>query len=82
MFYVDQQVEFLARRKHIYLLPNGSMNVSAINSRNLDYVTESIHQALTSQLWPCVEILHNPFHIQLTFYLLQCANVLSLNIQL
>ncbi|KAK7146372.1 hypothetical protein R3I93_013959 [Phoxinus phoxinus] len=45
-----QQVEFLIQRKHIYLLPNGCLNVSAINSRNLDYVAESIHQAMHSQL--------------------------------
>ncbi|XP_051759288.1 putative aspartate aminotransferase, cytoplasmic 2 isoform X2 [Ctenopharyngodon idella] len=45
-----QQVEFLIQRKHIYLLPNGCLNVSAINSRNLDYVAESIHQAMNSQL--------------------------------
>ncbi|XP_055025015.2 putative aspartate aminotransferase, cytoplasmic 2 [Misgurnus anguillicaudatus] len=45
-----QQVEFLSQRKHVYLLPKGCLNVSAINSRNLDYVAESIHQALTSQL--------------------------------
>ncbi|XP_059379506.1 putative aspartate aminotransferase, cytoplasmic 2 isoform X2 [Carassius carassius] len=45
-----QQVEFLVQKKHIYLLPNGCLNVSAINSRNLDYVAESIHQALSSKL--------------------------------
>ncbi|KAF4109740.1 putative aspartate aminotransferase, cytoplasmic 2 isoform X2 [Onychostoma macrolepis] len=45
-----QQVEFLVQKKHIYLLSNGCLNVSAINSRNLDYVAESIHQALSSQL--------------------------------
>ncbi|XP_051525336.1 putative aspartate aminotransferase, cytoplasmic 2 [Myxocyprinus asiaticus] len=44
-----QQAEFL-QRKHIYLLPSGCLNVSAINSRNLDLVAESIHQALTSPL--------------------------------
>ncbi|KAL6456799.1 hypothetical protein MHYP_G00353430 [Metynnis hypsauchen] len=44
-----QQVEFLLKRKHVYVLPGGCLNVSAINRRNLDYVTESIHLALTSQ---------------------------------
>ncbi|KAJ0019447.1 hypothetical protein NQD34_007016 [Periophthalmus magnuspinnatus] len=39
------QVEFLANSKHIYLLPNGCLNVSAINGVNLEYVAESIHQA-------------------------------------
>uniref|UniRef100_A0A673LQD0 aspartate transaminase n=1 Tax=Sinocyclocheilus rhinocerous TaxID=307959 RepID=A0A673LQD0_9TELE len=46
----SQQVDFLVQKKHIYLLPNGCLNVSAINSRNLDYVAESIHQALSSKL--------------------------------
>ncbi|KAM4616833.1 putative aspartate aminotransferase, cytoplasmic 2 [Polymixia lowei] len=45
-----QQVEFLSKRRHVYLLPNGCLNISTINSRNLDYTAESIHQALTSPL--------------------------------
>ncbi|XP_076845197.1 putative aspartate aminotransferase, cytoplasmic 2 [Brachyhypopomus gauderio] len=45
----DQQVAFVAKRRHVYLLPEGCLNVSAINSRNLDYVAESIHLALTPQ---------------------------------
>uniref|UniRef100_A0A668AXK4 aspartate transaminase n=1 Tax=Myripristis murdjan TaxID=586833 RepID=A0A668AXK4_9TELE len=45
-----QQVEFLSKRRHVYLLPNGCLNVSAINSSNLDYIAESIHLALTSAL--------------------------------
>ncbi|KAK1786963.1 hypothetical protein P4O66_017340 [Electrophorus voltai] len=45
-----QQVAFLARKRHVYLLPEGCLNVSAINSRNLDYVAESIHLALTSHI--------------------------------
>ncbi|XP_062307445.1 putative aspartate aminotransferase, cytoplasmic 2 isoform X2 [Osmerus eperlanus] len=45
-----RQVEFLVKRRHLYLPSNGCLNVSAINSRNLDYVAESIHLALTSPL--------------------------------
>ncbi|XP_026176465.1 putative aspartate aminotransferase, cytoplasmic 2 [Mastacembelus armatus] len=45
-----QQVEFLSKRRHVYLLPSGCLNVSAINGRNLDYVAESIHLALTTSL--------------------------------
>ncbi|XP_072289398.1 putative aspartate aminotransferase, cytoplasmic 2 [Eucyclogobius newberryi] len=41
----DSQVEFLANSKHVYLLPNGCLNVSALNGGNLEYVAESIHQA-------------------------------------
>ncbi|XP_036382070.1 putative aspartate aminotransferase, cytoplasmic 2 [Megalops cyprinoides] len=43
-----QQVEYLSKRRHVYLLPNGCLNMSCINSRNLDYVAESIYLALTS----------------------------------
>ncbi|XP_051278872.1 putative aspartate aminotransferase, cytoplasmic 2 [Dicentrarchus labrax] len=45
-----QQVEFLSNRRHVYLLPGGCLNVSAINGGNLDYITESIHLALTTSL--------------------------------
>ncbi|KAG7332106.1 hypothetical protein KOW79_003940 [Hemibagrus wyckioides] len=45
-----QQVEFLVKQRHVYLLPGGCFNVSAINSSNLDYVAESLHLTLTSQL--------------------------------
>lgn len=44
------QLEFLWNSKHVYLLPNGCLNVSAINGRNLEYVAESIHQAVTTSL--------------------------------
>ncbi|XP_075960347.1 putative aspartate aminotransferase, cytoplasmic 2 [Anarhichas minor] len=43
-----EQVEFLSQKRHVYLLPSGCLNVSAINSRNLDYIVESIHLALTT----------------------------------
>ncbi|XP_044052112.1 putative aspartate aminotransferase, cytoplasmic 2 [Siniperca chuatsi] len=45
-----QQVEFLSKRRHMYLLPSGCLNMSAINGRNLDYIAESIHLALTTSL--------------------------------
>ncbi|XP_040010649.1 putative aspartate aminotransferase, cytoplasmic 2 [Xiphias gladius] len=44
----DQQVESLSKSRHVYLLPGGCLNVSAINSRNLEYIAESIHLALTT----------------------------------
>ncbi|XP_060895311.1 putative aspartate aminotransferase, cytoplasmic 2 [Labrus mixtus] len=49
-----QQVDFLSKRRHIYLLSSGCLNVSAINGRNLDYIAESIHLAVTtgSFSWP------------------------------
>ncbi|KAK5932882.1 hypothetical protein CgunFtcFv8_004554 [Champsocephalus gunnari] len=46
----EDQVEFLSQRRHVYLLPSGCLNVSAINGRNLDYIAESIHRALTTSL--------------------------------
>uniref|UniRef100_A0A8C6SAL8 aspartate transaminase n=1 Tax=Neogobius melanostomus TaxID=47308 RepID=A0A8C6SAL8_9GOBI len=42
---LNPQVDFLAYSKHVYLLPNGCLNVSALNGGNLEYVAESIHQA-------------------------------------
>nr|XP_040051311.1 putative aspartate aminotransferase, cytoplasmic 2 [Gasterosteus aculeatus aculeatus] len=43
-----EQVDFLSKKRHVYLLPDGCLNVSAINSRNLDNIVESIHLALTT----------------------------------
>ncbi|XP_003226792.2 putative aspartate aminotransferase, cytoplasmic 2 [Anolis carolinensis] len=45
---LPSQVDFLAKRKHIYLLPNGQINICSINSRNLNYVAQSIHEAVLS----------------------------------
>nr|XP_057925932.1 putative aspartate aminotransferase, cytoplasmic 2 [Doryrhamphus excisus] len=43
-----QQVDYLSNRRHVYVLPHGCINVSAINSHNLEYIAESIHAATTS----------------------------------
>ncbi|XP_032084643.1 putative aspartate aminotransferase, cytoplasmic 2 [Thamnophis elegans] len=40
------QVEFLEKHKHIYLLSNGQMNICSINSKNLEYIAQSIHEAI------------------------------------
>ncbi|KAH0623180.1 hypothetical protein JD844_031220 [Phrynosoma platyrhinos] len=45
---LPSQVEFLAKHKHIYLLPNGQINICSINSKNLNYVARSIHEAVLS----------------------------------
>ncbi|XP_070622088.1 putative aspartate aminotransferase, cytoplasmic 2 [Erythrolamprus reginae] len=42
----SSQVEFLEKDKHIYLLANGQINICSINSKNLDYVAQSIHEAI------------------------------------
>lgn len=49
--FIGQQMEFLTKKRHVYLLPNGCLNMSAINGHNLDYIAESIHLALTTSLW-------------------------------
>ncbi|KAM6431627.1 putative aspartate aminotransferase, cytoplasmic 2 [Liasis olivaceus] len=42
----SSQVEFLEKHKHIYLLANGQINICSINSRNLDYIAQSIHESV------------------------------------
>ncbi|XP_026573031.1 putative aspartate aminotransferase, cytoplasmic 2 [Pseudonaja textilis] len=42
----SSQVEFLEKHKHIYLLANGQINICSINSKNLGYIAQSIHEAI------------------------------------
>nr|XP_056716874.1 putative aspartate aminotransferase, cytoplasmic 2 [Euleptes europaea] len=42
----SSQVEFLVKYKHIYLFENKQINICSINSKNLDYVARSIHEAV------------------------------------
>uniref|UniRef100_UPI00358FD994 aspartate aminotransferase, cytoplasmic n=1 Tax=Myxine glutinosa TaxID=7769 RepID=UPI00358FD994 len=42
------QVDFLIREKHVYLMASGRINMCALNSHNIDYVAESIHDAVTT----------------------------------
>jgi aspartate/tyrosine/aromatic aminotransferase len=42
----DQQVEFLVKKKHIYLPKTSRINFTCINARNIDYITQSIHEAV------------------------------------
>ncbi|KAL8173874.1 UNVERIFIED_CONTAM: hypothetical protein K2H54_030572 [Gekko kuhli] len=42
----SSQVEFLVKHKHIYLFENQQINICSINSKNLDYVAQSIHEAV------------------------------------
>uniref|UniRef100_M3XLL5 aspartate transaminase n=1 Tax=Latimeria chalumnae TaxID=7897 RepID=M3XLL5_LATCH len=42
----SSQIEFLVRKKHIYLLENGRINICGLNSNNLEYVAQSIHEAV------------------------------------
>ncbi|XP_061763252.1 putative aspartate aminotransferase, cytoplasmic 2 [Nerophis ophidion] len=43
-----RHVDFLSNSRHVYVLPGGCINVSAINGGNLNYIAESIHAASTS----------------------------------
>ncbi|XP_030055492.1 putative aspartate aminotransferase, cytoplasmic 2 isoform X1 [Microcaecilia unicolor] len=42
------QVEFLHIHRHVHLGANGQINMSSLNSMNLDYVAHSIHEAVNS----------------------------------
>ncbi|XP_032889960.1 aspartate aminotransferase, cytoplasmic [Amblyraja radiata] len=41
------QVEYMVKKKHIYLLGNGRINMCGLTTSNLDYVAESIKEAAT-----------------------------------
>ncbi|XP_062995559.1 putative aspartate aminotransferase, cytoplasmic 2 [Elgaria multicarinata webbii] len=45
---LSSQVKYLEKHKHIYLLPNGQINICSINSKNLEYVAQSIHEAVVA----------------------------------
>ncbi|XP_030058780.1 aspartate aminotransferase, cytoplasmic [Microcaecilia unicolor] len=42
-----KQVEYLIKEKHIYLMASGRINMCGLTTKNLDYVAESIHEAIT-----------------------------------
>ncbi|KAK9964151.1 hypothetical protein ABG768_005349 [Culter alburnus] len=43
-----KQVEFMIKEKHIYLMASGRINMCGLTSKNIDYVAESIHEAVTT----------------------------------
>ncbi|XP_005398477.1 PREDICTED: putative aspartate aminotransferase, cytoplasmic 2 isoform X1 [Chinchilla lanigera] len=43
-----QQVQYLIMKKHIYIPKNGRINFTCINASNIDYVTQSISEAVLS----------------------------------
>ncbi|KAK2144080.1 hypothetical protein LSH36_788g03001 [Paralvinella palmiformis] len=43
-----QQCDFLVNRKHIYLLGSGRVNMCGLTTKNMDYVAQAIHEALTT----------------------------------
>ncbi|MBN3326704.1 AATC protein, partial [Atractosteus spatula] len=42
-----KQVEYLIKEKHVYLMASGRINMCGLTTKNLDYVAESIHEAIT-----------------------------------
>lgn len=43
-----QQVEHLLKEHHIYLLKSGRINMCALTTKNIDYVVNAIHDAVTN----------------------------------
>ena len=41
-----EMVAFLINEKHIYLLKNGRVSMAGLTPGNIDYVAESIHEAV------------------------------------
>lgn len=42
-----KQVEFMIKEKHVYLMASGRINMCGLTSKNIDYVAQSIHEAVT-----------------------------------
>lgn len=43
----SNQVEYLIKQKHIYLMSSGRINMCGLTTKNLNYVADSIHEAVT-----------------------------------
>ncbi|XP_074143344.1 putative aspartate aminotransferase, cytoplasmic 2 isoform X2 [Sminthopsis crassicaudata] len=41
-----EQLDYLVTKKHIYIPMNGLINFTCINSQNIDYITQSINEAV------------------------------------
>nr|XP_012618413.1 putative aspartate aminotransferase, cytoplasmic 2 isoform X2 [Microcebus murinus] len=42
----SRQVEYLIRKKHIYIPKNGRINFTCVNHNNIDYITQAISEAV------------------------------------
>lgn len=42
-----KQVDYLIKEKHIYLMASGRINMCGLTTSNIDYVAQSIHEAVT-----------------------------------
>lgn len=47
-FLSEKQVDHLADKHHLYILPNGRINFTAITCNNVEYVANGIHETLTN----------------------------------
>lgn len=47
VFPAANQVEYVVKERHIYLMASGRINMCGLNSKNIEYVAESIHEAVT-----------------------------------
>lgn len=43
-----QQVTFMIKERHVYLMASGRINMCGLTTGNIDYVAESIHKAVTT----------------------------------
>ncbi|KAF6739475.1 Aspartate aminotransferase, cytoplasmic [Oryzias melastigma] len=42
-----KQVEYLITEKHVYLMASGRINMCGLTTKNIDYIAQSIHEAVT-----------------------------------
>uniref|UniRef100_A0A3P9IL12 Aspartate aminotransferase n=2 Tax=Oryzias TaxID=8089 RepID=A0A3P9IL12_ORYLA len=42
-----KQVEYLIKEKHVYLMASGRINMCGLTTKNIDYIAQSIHEAVT-----------------------------------
>lgn len=43
-----KQVEYMIKEKHVYLMASGRINMCGLTTKNIDYVAQSIHEAVTT----------------------------------
>jgi hypothetical protein len=46
--FTGKQAAYLADNCHIYLLPNGRVNIGSLNRNNLDRFAQAVHEAVTN----------------------------------
>ena len=44
--FAGKQSAYLADNRHVYLLPNGRINVGSLNRNNLDRFAQAFHEAI------------------------------------